>query len=133
MRPWNSPARPFATIIELLIALLLLLGILVGVGMRSYLRAEPEARRMVDQANVRLINSALGLYRFKHESCPADAAAFSTFVADPAYFPEGMPVDPHDADGSLDGDDYAATYDPALCRVQMSKGSLSHATGAGHD
>lgn len=132
--PGPAPSsRPLATFVELL-AVALLLGILFRVAIPNYLRAEPAARQMVDEANVRAINSALALYRFQRNgSCPAAGAGFLAFLASTTYFEGGVPVDPQDADGTPDADDYAATYDASLCRVQMSSGPVNHATGAGHD
>ena len=123
------------TFIELLVVVLLL-GILVLAALPNYFGAETEARRKVDQANVRSINAALALYKFNNNgSCPADAAALqgAGFFASTSYFPDGPPVDPHDADGTLDGDDYAASYSAATCRVLMNSGGVNHTTGTGHD
>lgn len=123
------------TFIELLVVVLLL-GILVLTALPNYFGAETEARRKVDQANVRAVNAALALYKFNNNgSCPADAAALqgAGFFGSTSYFPDGPPVDPHDADGTLDGDDYAATYSAAICRVQMNSGGVNHSTGSGHD
>lgn len=122
------------TFIELLVVVLLL-GILVLAAIPNYFGAETEARKKVDQANVRSINSALALYRFNNNGTCPTAAAFegSTFLASTTYFPDGVPVDPHDGDGTLDSDDYAATYSQSVCRVLMSSGSLNHSTGASHD
>lgn len=121
------------TFIELLVVVLLL-GILVLAAIPNYFGAETTARQKVDQANVRSINSALALYRFQNNgTCPADVTAFNTFVASTTYFPDGVPVDPFDNDGTLDSDDYAASYSGSSCRVLMTSGTLIHSTGAGHD
>ena len=119
--------------IELLVVVLLL-GILVLIAVPNYFGAEDEARKKVDQANVRAINSALVLYKFQNGgNCPTAGAGFSTFMTNTSYFPDGVPVDPHDGDGTLDADDYETTYSATVCRVQMSSGTLNHTTGAGHD
>lgn len=124
------------TFVELL-AVVLLLGILVLVALPNYFGAENDARREVDRSNVRAINTALALYRFRNNgACPTVGAGFDAFLANTTYFPDGTPVDPRDADGVLDGDDYSATYDAALCRVLMVGTGVSpvnHSTGANHD
>src|SRR3989337_3033104 len=59
------------TFVELL-AVVLLLGILVLVALPNYFGAENDARREVDRANVRSVNAALALYRFRNNgTCPA--------------------------------------------------------------
>lgn len=124
------------TFVELL-AVVLLLGILVLVALPNYFGAESDARREVDRANVRAINTSLALYRFRNNgACPAAGAAFDAFLVNATYFPDGTPVDPRDADGVLDGDDYSATYDAAICRVRMvgtALGTPNHDSGANHD
>jgi hypothetical protein len=55
-------------------------------------------------------------------------------LASTTFFPDGTPVDPHDVDAPLDGDDYEATYSLTACRVLMSiSAGPNHTTGAGHD
>jgi len=121
------------TFVELL-AVVLLLGILVLVALPNYFGAENDARRGVDRANVRSINTALALYRFRNSgACPLAAepgTTFSEFLADTAYFPDGAPLDPFDNPPS--SAPYSATYSEALCRVQMIAGGVDHNTGAGH-
>jgi len=130
---WSLRNERGFSFIELLVVVLLL-GILILIAAPNYFGAESEARKKVDQANVKAINSALALYKFQNNgTCPTAGAQFTAFLANTTYFPDGVPVDPFDADGTLDGDDYVATYSAALCRVQMSAGSLNHTTGAGHD
>jgi prepilin-type N-terminal cleavage/methylation domain-containing protein len=106
------------TMVELL-AVILILGILVAAALPNYFGAENEARKAVDDANVRAINAALALYRFKNGACPT-AAQFPAFLANTTYFPDGKPVDPRDADGTPDSDDYEAAYDATNCRVPMN-------------
>src|SRR3972149_2077303 len=54
------------------LAVVLLLGILVLVALPNYFGAENDARREVDRANVRSVNAALALYRFRNNgTCPA--------------------------------------------------------------
>ena len=120
--------------IELLVVVLLL-GILILIAAPNYFGAEADARKKVDQANVKAINSALALYKFQNNgTCPTAAQfAGATFLGNSTYFPDGVPEDPHDADGTVDADDYEATYDASICRVKMTSGTLSHTTGAGHD
>lgn len=123
------------TFIELLVVVLLL-GVLVLTALPNYFGAETEARRKVDQANVRSINAALALHKFNNNGACPTAATFTAFLTNTTYFPDGTPVDPHDVDAPADGDDYAATYDATLCRVLMvapAPGTVNHATGAGHD
>lgn len=120
------------TFIELLVVVLLL-GILVLAAIPNYFGAETTARQKVDQANVRSINSALALYRFQNNgSCPTVGANFTAFLASTTYFPDGTPVDPQDADGTINADDYEATYSATTCRVLMSSGGRDHTTGVGH-
>ncbi|MDQ7829959.1 MAG: prepilin-type N-terminal cleavage/methylation domain-containing protein [Armatimonadota bacterium] len=109
------------TFVELL-AVVLLLGILVLVALPNYFGAENDAKVAVDNANVRAINAALALYRFKNNACPGQGAqpSFASFLADTAYFPDGSPVDPRDADGTPDADDYVAAYSASSCRLPAS-------------
>lgn len=116
-----------------LLAVVLLLGLLVLVALPDYFGAESEARRDADRANVRAINGALALYRYRNNgACPA-VAAFPGFLADPTYFPDGVPVDPWTNPPS--SEPYTATYSAVLCRVQMSVSApttVDHSTGTGH-
>ena len=76
------------TFVELL-AVVLLLGILVLVALPNYFGAESDARRAADRANVRAINAALTLYRYRNNGTCPTVAAFPAFVADTQYFPDG--------------------------------------------
>lgn len=124
------------TFVELL-AVVLLLGILILAALPNYFGAEDNAKRKVDQANVRAINSALALYRFNSAAnrCPDQAgeSTWAVFITSTTYFPDGSPVDPYDVDTPLNADDYQQSYDATLCRILMISGSLNHTTGAGHD
>src|SRR3972149_4884377 len=81
------------TFVELL-AVVLLLGILLLVALPNSFGAENDARREVDRANVRSINTALALYRFRNSgTCPA-AGGFAGFLAATQYFPDGAPIAP---------------------------------------
>jgi prepilin-type N-terminal cleavage/methylation domain-containing protein len=121
------------TFVELL-AVVLLMGVLVLIALPNYFGAEGEAKKAVDQANVRSINAALALYRFKNSgSCPATAADLtgSTFFGTTTYFPDGAPLDPW----TLASTPYATTYSAAICRIQMSAGGVNHGgitSGSGH-
>ncbi|MDR7485390.1 MAG: prepilin-type N-terminal cleavage/methylation domain-containing protein [Armatimonadota bacterium] len=116
------------TFVEVL-AVVLILGVLIAVALPNYFGAEADARRAVDMANVRAINSALALYQYRNSgSCPADATAFLAFLDNTTYFPDGRPVDPRTGNATP----YATTYSASLCRVQMSAGGVNHDTGAGH-
>ncbi len=120
------------TFVELL-AVVLLLGILVLVALPNYFGAENDARREVDRANVRSVNAALALYRFRNSgTCPA-AGGFAGFLADTQYFPDGAPIDPWTNPPA--SAPYVSTYDAALCRVLMSVAgppAIDHTTGTGH-
>lgn len=119
------------TFVELL-AVVLLLGVLVLTALPNYLGAEVDARRAVDAATIRGINSALALRAARVGGCPS-ADTFEAFLNDPAYFPDGAPVDPWTNPPSVAP--YVATYSAALCRVQMSvlaPSPVDHGTGLGH-
>jgi prepilin-type N-terminal cleavage/methylation domain-containing protein len=119
------------TFVELL-AVVLLLGILVLVALPNYFGADNDARAAADGANVRAINAALALYRYRNGACPT-VDAFSAFLANAQYFPDGVPIDPWTNPAS--SQPYEDTYSSALCRVQMSvvgPPAVDHATGAGH-
>jgi prepilin-type N-terminal cleavage/methylation domain-containing protein len=112
-----------------LLAVVLLLGVLILIAAPNYFGAESRAKSSVDQANVRAINAALALYKFQNNgTCPADAAAFTTFMGNTSYFPDGAPTDPYTSTSAP----YADTYDASLCRVKMDNGTVNHSTGAGH-
>lgn len=115
------------TFVEVL-AVVLILGVLIAVALPNYFGAEADARRAVDMSNVRAINSALALYRFRNATCPVAGAAFLAFLADTAYFPDGTPIDPRNGTTTP----YSTTYSQALCRVQMNAGGVNHDTGVGH-
>lgn len=119
------------TFVELL-AVMLLMGVLVLIALPNYFGAENDARKAVDQANVRSINAALALYKFKNTgSCPADTAALtgSAFFGSVTYFPDGSPTDPWTSTSTP----YATTYVAADCRVKMSGGTplVNHAGSTG--
>ncbi len=120
------------TFVELL-AVVLLLGILVLVALPNYFGAESDARRAADRANVRSINAALALYRYRNNGVCPTADAFPAFLASTSYFPDGAPIDPWTNPPS--SEPYADTYSAAFCRVQLSVASPSvvdHNTGVGH-
>lgn len=106
------------TFVELL-AVVLILGILVAAALPNYFGAENDARVAVDQANVRAINAALALYRYKNNgACPADKTAFTSFLNDTTYFPNGAPHDPIEGTDTVPAtDDYPDDYVAADCRV----------------
>ena len=120
------------TFVELL-AVVLLLGIIVLVALPNYFGGENDARRQVDRANVRAVNSALALYRPRNNgSCPT-VGNFPGFLADTQYFPDGAPIDPWTNPPS--SQPYVDTYSAAQCRVQMGVAVptvVDHMTGAGH-
>ncbi len=109
------------TFVELL-AVILILGILVAAALPNYFGAENDARRAVDAANVRAINAALALYRFRNGSCPATQSAFKTFLEDTSYFPDGKPEDPIDGNNILPNQsgwtDYPEDYIASNCRLK---------------
>lgn len=113
------------TVVEVL-AVVLILGVLVAVALPEYFAGEQDALRTADMANVRAINSALALYQHRNNGCPTDATAFTTFLENAGYFPDGMPVDPHTRTIAP----YVAAYKATLCRVQMSAGGVNQETGA---
>lgn len=120
------------TFVELL-AVVLLLGLLVLAAMPNFFGAEADTKSKVDQANVRAVNAALALYKFKNNgSCPADSTALggATFFGSTTYFPDGAPKDPYLNPPT--GVPYQNTYDAVLCRVKMSSGTVDHTTGGGH-
>jgi len=120
------------TFVELL-AVVLLLGILVLVALPNYFGAESDARRAADRANVRAINAALALYRYRNNGTCPTVAAFPAFAADTQYFPDGAPIDPWTNPPT--SEPYTATYSAALCRVQLSVAgppAVDHGTGVGH-
>src|SRR3970040_1787636 len=67
------------TFVELL-AVVLLLGILVLVALPNYFGAESDARRAADRANVRAINAALALYRYRNNGTCPTVGAFPAFA-----------------------------------------------------
>ncbi len=120
------------TFVELL-AVVLLLGILVLVALPNYFGAENDARRAADRANVRSINAALALYRYRNNGTCPTTETFPDFVENTSYFPDGKPIDPWTNPPS--SEPYADTYSEALCRVQLSVSSpvpVDHSTGVGH-
>jgi len=120
------------TFVELL-AVVLLLGILVLVALPNYFGAETEARRAADRANLRAINAALALYRYRNSGTCPTVDAFPAFLSNPLYLPDGAPLDPWTNPPS--GEPYTDTYSAALCRVQESVAgppAINHNTGAGH-
>ncbi len=121
------------TFVELL-AVVLLLGILVLVALPNYFGAENNAKSSVDQSNVRAINAALALYKFRNNGgCMTAGAAFDAFLADTSYFPDGAPIDPWTNPAS--SDPYGDTFSASLCRVQMTvtgPPAVDHKDGTGH-
>lgn len=112
------------TLVELL-AVILILGILVAAALPNYFGAENAARDSVDRANVRAINAALLLYRYNNNGrCPSTSSSFiSSFLNNPAYFPDGRPQDPIDGypgpNPTVPGaTNYESDYDASACRVK---------------
>lgn len=133
-KPPRGPCRDEAgfSFVEVL-AVVLLLGVLMLTALPDYFNAEEDARRDVDRTTVRAINAALALYRARNGSCPPTADAFAAFLSDPAYFPDGRPIDPWTNPPSAAP--YVNTYSAALCRVQMNVAAplpIDHETGLGH-
>jgi prepilin-type N-terminal cleavage/methylation domain-containing protein len=110
------------TLVELL-AVILILGILVAMALPNFLSAEDNARDAADRANVRSINAAIELYRYRNNgNCPASGAAlYSAILNNTTYFPDGPPQDPIDGFGTATptrpGDAYQNDYVAAQCRV----------------
>lgn len=116
------------TFVEVL-AVILILGVLIAVALPNYFGAEADAKRAVDMANVRAINSALALYLFRTPAgCPTAGPNFLAFLANTTYFPDGTPIDPRTGTNVP----YSTTYSATPCRVQMTNGTVNHDTGAGH-
>ena len=112
MKAWSAGQQGF-TFVEVL-AVILVLGVLVAIALPNYFGAEADARTAVRTANVRSINSALALYQYRNNgTCPADAAAFTAFLDNTTYFPDGTPTDPVGG-----GTGYFSTnYDASRCRI----------------
>jgi prepilin-type N-terminal cleavage/methylation domain-containing protein len=108
------------TFVELL-AVILILGILVAAALPNYFGAENDARVAVDNANVRAINTALALFRYRNNgACPGQTGqpSFTAFLNDTTYFPDGAPHDPIDGTSTVPAaDDYPADYSSTTCRV----------------
>jgi prepilin-type N-terminal cleavage/methylation domain-containing protein len=109
------------TLVELL-AVILILGILVAAALPNFLSAEDNARDAVDRANVRSINAAIQLYRYRTGACPTTGAQLqSGILNNTTYFPDGVPQDPIDgfntASVTRPGDPYQNDYNAAQCRV----------------
>jgi prepilin-type N-terminal cleavage/methylation domain-containing protein len=100
------------TFVEVL-AVILVLGALVAIALPNYFGAEADARTAVRTANVRSINSALALFQYRTRSCPANAAAFTAFLNNTAYFPDGRPTDP--VGGGITF--FVTNYNASRCRV----------------
>lgn len=115
-----------------LLAVILILGILVAAALPNFLSAEDNARDAVDRANVRSINAAIELYRYRTGACPTASTLTSMLqgatVAGVRYFPDASsanpirdPVDGFPTSVSRPGqpgwDDYPTDYDTTNCRV----------------
>ncbi len=108
------------TLVELL-AVILILGILVAAALPNFLSAEDNARDAVDRANVRSINAAIEVYRYRTGTCPANGSQLqSAILNSTTYFPDGPPQDPIDGFPSSPvrpGDPYQNDYNVSQCRV----------------
>lgn len=102
------------TFVEVL-AVILVLGVLIAIALPNYFGAEADARTAVRTANVRSINSALALYQYRNTACPADATAFTAFLNNTTYFPDGAPTDPVGGGQGF----FTTNYDASRCRVVM--------------
>jgi general secretion pathway protein G len=102
------------TFVEVL-AVILVLGVLVAIALPNYFGAEADARTAVRTANVRSINSALALYQYRTGACPADATAFTAFLNNTTYFPDGAPTDPVGGGVTY----FVTNYNATACRVIM--------------
>jgi prepilin-type N-terminal cleavage/methylation domain-containing protein len=99
------------TFVEVL-AVVLLLGVLTLVALPNYFGAEAQAKEAVAKANARAVNAALALYKFQNNgACPADSTAFTAFLGNTAYFPDGTPTMPSG---------WALTYTAGTCRAAAS-------------
>jgi len=107
------------TLVELL-AVILILGILVAAALPNFLSAEDNARDAVDRANVRAINAAIELWRYRNGgACPTSLT--SANIWNTTYFPDGVPQDPIDgfntSSRTVPGDPYPGDYNASQCRV----------------
>ena len=96
------------------LAVILVLGVLVAIALPNYFGAEADAKTAVRTANVRSINSALALYQYRNSgACPADATAFTAFLGNTQYFPDGAPADPVGGGSTF----FVTNYNAGSCRV----------------